>query len=359
MSVEDILPPDVNIRDALDPSSGEQLATACQALDLPVPPEDGAPGSGSPERLARARAERQKRLSEALSLTLPLVRSSDYDIQVLTVWMRLSIEAGGGLGGAEQALSVMGQMLNRGWSALADANARQTEREREKLQRKWGRYLDAVFEQLYLWLAREHERRPEVLCASLRQAAPEWQSWCADIERGLAGSGVRVGRYETVRQLLEQLCRAPVAPTLGAAKPGAAEPPRSSEAPAPPEVGAEQGAITAADARALLQVSTRFWELQRRLSAFVELLERREYEKAGIVAADLRHTLEQFDVASYFPGLFARYFECCAEHARQLIEHRPDEAALRSSALSWLYRTDLDRFLELRATRSVDSRGVG
>lgn len=361
MSLEDLLPIDLSIQDALDPSSREQLATACQALDLPVPPEDGAPGGGSPERLARARAERQERLSEALALASPLVKSSGYDIQALTVSMRLSIEAGGLLG-SEQALSVLGQVLNRGWSGLARVSAELPEREREKRQRKWGRYLDAVFEQLYLWLSREWERQPEALCTRLRQAAPTWQRLRSEIERGLASTGVRVARYDSVSQLLEQLCRASEAPTPAApALAGGAvtpEPAPSGEPSASSEAGVEQvanaGSGLATEARALLQVSSHFWELQQRLAAFAELLERREYEKAGIVAADLRATLEHFDVARYFPGLFARYFECCAEHARHLAEHRPDEGALRSSALSWLYRTDLSRFLELRATPRVE-----
>jgi hypothetical protein len=94
-------------------------------------------------------------------------------------------------------------------------------------------------------------------------------------------------------------------------------------------------------------VSPRCWELERRLAAFDALLARGEYEKAGIVESDLRESLEHFDVAAYFPGLFARYFEGCAAHAERLARHRPDPGALRALALSSLYRTDIERFLEL------------
>lgn len=350
MSLDDLLPPDVSVQDALDPSHGEQLATACQALDLPVPPPEGTPGAGSPERLARARAERQRRLTEALASTLPLVKSSGHDIQTLAVAMRLSIEANG-LTGSEQALSVLGQMLNRGWSGLARLSSQLPQGDREKQQRKWGRYLDAVFEQLYLWLAREHEREPEATCASLQQAAAAWQTLLSDIERGLDGAGVRLARYESARQLLEQLCRPPAAAAPAREAP-TVQPTTSDAGEGASEPSAEQGAAGPGQSPpvALLQVSAHFGELQQRLAAFARLLERREYEKAGIVAADLRETLEHFDVARYFPALFARYFECCAENARQLAEHRPDEGALRSSALSSLYRTDLTRFMELRAT---------
>lgn len=359
MNLVELLPPDFSVRDSLDPSTAEQLATACQRLDVPVPPPDETPGSSPTQRLVRARAERQQLLNEALDMAVSLVQSSAYDIQALAVLMRLSIEANG-LEGCEQALAVLSQMLNRGWSDLAAASAQQPEREREKLQRRWGRYLDAVFEQLYLWLAREHERDAQALGQTLQQSAERWQALRLDVERGLGGAGARVSRFEAASQLLENLCRAPrlaePAQVVERAGSGGAPMPSTRVAAAitatsdaQPDPGAGGTPV-----RALLEVSGRFWELQQRLAAFAELLERREYEKAGIVEADLRKTLERFDVASYFPGLFAQYFGACAEHARQLAEHRPDEGAMRSSSLASLYRTDLRTFLQFPARAGAD-----
>jgi hypothetical protein len=359
MQIAQLLPPDFTVNDALDARSADQLASACQCLDIPLPALAEA-SDASANRLARARAERQGRLSEALTQALGLVQSSGYDIQALTVLMRLSIEADG-LDGAEQALLVLSRMLNQGWSGLLGLSSQQPERERAKLQRKWGRYLDAVFEQLYLWLAREHELDRDGLAERLASSREVWITLRDDVARGLANSTAHVARFEAVSGLLEGLCRAPsVASAATAPEPGTHA---SSLAPArglseaepadrPPADGGHQG-------RALLQVSGRFWELDQRLAAFADLLGRREYEKAGIVAADLQRTLDQFDVAAYFPGLFARYFEFCAEHARPLLQHQPDEAGLRSSALSRLYRTDLPRFLALPANGSQRAESGG
>jgi hypothetical protein len=353
MQIAELLAPDFMVNDALDARSADQLASACQCLDITLPALAAPSDAASENRLARARAERQTRLSEALAQALGLVQSSGYDIQALTVLMRLSIEADG-LAGAEQALLVLSRMLNQGWSGLLGSIREQPEREREKLQRKWGRYLDAVFEQLYLWLAREHERDRDGLAERLGSRRGAWTTLRGEVERGLASSSAHVARFEAVSGLLEGLCRA-ASPELAAAEPStatsASDVKAASLAPTRALSDAEPGdrvaPAAAHEARALLQVSGRFWELNQRLAAFAELLGRREYEKAGIVAADLQKTLDQFDVAAYFPGLFARYFEFCAEHARPLLQHQPDEAGLRSAALARLYRTDLPRFLAL------------
>jgi hypothetical protein len=354
MKIIEQLPSEFTVRDALDARCADQLASACQCLDIALPaPADAS--DASVNRMERAHAERQGRLSEALTQAFGLAQSSGYDIQALTVLMRLSIEANG-LEGAEQALLVLSRMLNQGWSGLLRSSGEQPERQREKLQRKWGRYLDAVFEQLYLWLAREHERDRDGLAERLGSSREAWITLRDDVARGLASSTAHVARFEAVSTLLEGLCRAPSSdsaaveplfPEQASGVEGSSLAPTRGLSDAQREDRAPSDA--AHEPRALLQVSGRFWELEQRLGAFAELLGRREYEKAGIVGADLQKTLDQFDVAAYFPGLFARYFEFCAEHARPLLQHQPDETGLRSSALSRLYRTDLPRFLALPA----------
>jgi hypothetical protein len=100
---------------------------------------------------------------------------------------------------------------------------------------------------------------------------------------------------------------------------------------------------------ALLEVSPRFWELSQRLAAFRVLLERRELDKARIVAHELGEVLAHFDVASFFPGLFASYFELSARHADAL--SGPELDPVRRANLAQLYRTDLSRFLQLSLER--------
>jgi hypothetical protein len=195
----------------------------------------------------------------------------------------------------------------------------------------------------------------------MAEAAAGWPEALDGIERGLRVSALPSGRFDAVGRVLRELAQL-ASPVVGVADtPFAAATPApaalaegaaSAGDPGGPRVRLDAGvAGGAAPARtslsAELRVSEHFWELQRRLSAFDVLLANGEFEKAGIVESDLRESLEHFDVAAFFPGLFARYFERCAEHATALAQHRPEPSALRTSALSRLYRTDLERFLGL------------
>jgi hypothetical protein len=370
MNIAERLPSGFILSDALGARDADQLASFAQLLERTLPLEEPAPSAAAQQRAAKARNERSQQLGAALEQALPLLESSRYDVQVLAVLLRLRIEADG-LDGSLDALVVVGRMLNEGWSGLEASLGPRAPREGDKLRRKWARYVDAVFEQLYSWLARERERDERRLATALAEAAPRWGAGLESIERGLAAVSLPVGRFDAVERVVRDSARAAEAAAVaaeeaagaaGAAAAGAraaAAAPRASVRPAPSGERDREisgGGASAADgdrerpsasATTTLRVSARFWELERRLAAFDTLLARGEFEKAGIVESDLRESLEHFDVAAHFPGLFARYFEGCAAHAERLARHRPDRSALRASALASLYRTDLERFLEL------------
>lgn len=353
------LPSGFQLRDQLDARSAEPLGSASQALDIALPLDSPNPSRAELERAAKARAERARQLNLALEAALPLVERSGYDIQALTVVLRLLVEAEG-VGGIRDGLDVLGRMLNEGSSGLVASLADKAARDREKLVRKWGRYLDAVFEQMYSWLARARERDVRGLAGAVAEAAAGWPEALDGIERGLRASALPSGRFEAVGRALRELSQLASPALVGTD--AAAEPPgavvEAGAGAADPVGGRAEGGVPAvvaesarASSSAELRVSERFWELQRRLSAFDVLLANGEFEKAGIVESDLRESLEHFDVAAFFPALFARYFESCAEHATALARHRPEASALRSSALSRLYRTDLERFLGLGSNK--------
>jgi hypothetical protein len=366
MNIAERLPSGFILSDALGARDADQLASFAQLLERTLPLEEPAPGAAAQQRAAKARNERSQQLGAALEQALPLLESSRYDIQVLAVLLRLRIEADG-LDGGLDALVVVGRMLNEGWSGLEASLGPRAPREGDKLRRKWARYVDAVFEQLYSWLARERERDERRLATALAEAAPRWGAALESIERGLAAVSLPVGRFDAVERVVRDSARAAEAAAVaaeeaaGAAAAGAraAAAPRASVRPGPSgerdrEISGDGASAADSDrerpsasATTALRVSARFWELERRLAAFDTLLARGEFEKAGIVESDLRESLEHFDVAAHFPGLFARYFEGCAAHAERLARHRPDRSALRASALASLYRTDLERFLEL------------
>ena len=367
MNIAERLPSGFTLSDGLDARGADQLASFAQLLERTLPLEEPTPSAAARERAARARSERSQQLGAAVEQALPLLEPSRYDIQVLAVLLRLRIE-GDGLDGSLDALVVVGRMLNEGWSGLEASLAARAPRERDKQRRKWARYVDAVFEQLYSWLARERERDERKLATALAEASPRWNAALESIERGLAAVSLPVGRFDAVERVVRDSARAAEAAaaaeeTAGTAAAGARPAGAAPRASVRPPPSSEAGREPASDASAAaesererpsasaittpLRVSPRFWELERRLAAFDALLARGEYEKAGIVESDLRESLEHFDVAAYFPALFARYFEGCAAHAERLARHRPDRSALRASALASLYRTDLERFLEL------------
>jgi len=381
MNIADHLPSGFALSDGLDARAADQLASFAQLLERSLPLEEPQPSPAARERAAQARAERARQLGAALEQALPLIESSRYDIQVLAVLLRLRIEAAG-LDGSLDALVVLGRMLNEAWSGLAASLSARPPRDRDKQRRKWARYVDAVFEQLHSWLARERERDERGLitgvgalgATSFAAAAPRWIAELGNIERGFGVASLPVGRFDAVERVVKDLAlsveagaRAAGGAAASAGAPSEVATSRGSVRPAAhaasalganagpgdggardAESGARERANDAVAASTELRVSQRFWELERRLAAFDALLARGEYEKAGIVESDLRESLDHFDVAAYFPALFARYFEGCAAHAERLARHRPDKGALRASALASLYRTDLERFLELR-----------
>jgi hypothetical protein len=363
MELDDLLSLEFDVSDALEPSRRALLASACQQLDIaPARPSLGA------ARAARVEGERRKALRQALATTHELVASSRFDLQVLAVLMRLCVEVHGVVG-VRAALSMIVKLIDQSWGALERDRELVSGSEREKLDRRRGSYLDAVFEQIYVWIARERERS----AAELAQAfVPERSAWLELVERvdnRVARSSSKVSRWALTREALDACLRASEAPAHEAEAPATppvqSEPPVSaaplsvaslvastSDPPAAQPVAAPVVAIAPAleQATAQLEVSPRFWELSQRLAAFRVLLEGGQIDKARIVAHDLGEVLEHFDVASFFPGLFAGYFELSARHAEALSGAAPLDA-VRRAALAQLYRTDLNRFLQLSLDR--------
>lgn len=392
MQLDDLLSQDFEVSDALDPARRAALASACQQLDVaPARPSLGAAES------MRVEAERQRALRYALTATRELVVASRFDLQVLAVLLRLLVEVEG-VAGVRGALSLVAKLLDRSWGGLELMRAETSGAARDKLDRRRGSYLDAVFAQIYFWLARERERAPAALAQAFALDAAAWLELLERVDACLARCSSKISRWEPTRQALDVLLRVPNGEAPGQAAPVTPVAPVAAVAPAAAAVHAapasstagprgvlealasaaveagasasngdtERGkasdvasaAVTPSDgvvgvaATAVLEVSPRFWELQRRLAAFGALLDSGQIDKARIVARELGQTLEHFDVAGLFPGLFAGYFELSARHAEALSKGDALDSA-RSAALAQLSRTDLTRFMQL----SLERRG--
>ena len=317
-------------------------------------------------------------MRQALTTTQELVASTGFDLQVLAVLMRLCVEVQG-VDGVRAALSMIVKLLDQSWGALERGRALVSGPERDKLDRRRGSYLDAVFEQAYFWLARERERSAAELARAFVADHVGWLELLDRVDAGVARASSKVSRWALTREALEACLRAaeqlaeaaaaaqappvdgntPVVATPTSVVPISVAPVPAPSVPVPtvapaPAVAPVQAAPAiepvATGPTALLEVSPRFWELQQRLAAFRVLLDGAELDKARIVAHDLRELLEHFDVASFFPGLFAGYFELSARHAEVLSGPEPLDS-VRRSALAQLYRTDLTRFLQLSLER--------
>lgn len=159
-----------------------------------------------------------------------------------------------------------------------------------------------------------------------------------DLEQSAAPAEDERPESETANELETTPMEVPAVSEVYATSAAASEAPRS---------GTHRLVV---EGEATLRVSPQFVLLTQRLSAFSELLRDRQYARASLVAVDLQRTLESFDVAAYFPDLFAEFFVGCAEHAAELAQFgaSPDDPGWH--ALNRLYQTDLPRFLKLRSS---------
>jgi len=94
-----------------------------------------------------------------------------------------------------------------------------------------------------------------------------------------------------------------------------------------------------------LPVSPALSQLMRKLAAFDTLVERADFRRAGVVAADILSLIDHFDPRVYLPALFSRFFaglSTCAEQVEPLLQ---TTETLSFRALDQLYRVDLETFL--------------
>src|SRR5262245_1205913 len=202
MEIDDLLSLEFDVSDALEPSRRAALASACQQLDIaPARPSLGA------TEAARVELERKKALRQALATTHELVTSTRFDLQVLAVLMRLCVEVHG-VEGVRTALSMIVKLLDRSWSTLERGRELASGPEREKLDRRRGSYLDAVFAQIYFWLARERERSAVELAQAFVAERAGWVDLVERVDAQLARSSSKVSRWALTHDALEACLRA-------------------------------------------------------------------------------------------------------------------------------------------------------
>jgi hypothetical protein len=99
----------------------------------------------------------------------------------------------------------------------------------------------------------------------------------------------------------------------------------------------------------VLPVSPALAQLMRKLEAFDTLVERQDFRRASVVAADVLAVVESFDPRVYLPMLFSRFFAGLSTHADEVEPLLGSTESLSFRALDQLYKVDLDTFLEQAA----------
>jgi hypothetical protein len=113
-----------------------------------------------------------------------------------------------------------------------------------------------------------------------------------------------------------------------------------------------------AGGKVTLRASNHFFELLEKLRAFETLIARNECGKAAIVAQDIQQTIANFDPRLFFPELFAGFFEGLASRADELAAFGAQLEAPSWSALTQLYRVDLEAFLRTGGKPRIGGRGA-
>ena len=108
---------------------------------------------------------------------------------------------------------------------------------------------------------------------------------------------------------------------------------------------AESPRSAAVSAGPTMPVSPALAQLMRKLDAFNTLVERQDFQRASVVAADVLNVVEHFDPRVYLPALFSRFFAGLSTTAEQVEPLLQSTETLSFRALDQLYRVDLETFL--------------
>jgi hypothetical protein len=102
-----------------------------------------------------------------------------------------------------------------------------------------------------------------------------------------------------------------------------------------------------------MAVSPALAQLMRKLAAFDTLVERQDFRRATVVAADVLQVVEHFDPRVYLPAVFSRFFAGLSVAAEEVEPLLQGTDSLSFRALDQLYRVDLDTFLAQEDNRSA------
>ena len=338
MSVSELLNKDFALRDGL--KGAQVLALEEVRATLELQGSETAPQS----------EQATEGTSELLGRALELFEATEYDVQAWVMLVRVLAEAGTA-GGAFLALQLVHKGLGKPWEELE--RAAEHTAEPGKGAARLGRHVDALMGRLYESLAYAQEREPPRLQRALEGEGEAWSVLLDAVEQSLSERKLAGANWDSLNRLIQSAVSArdrAEADLTTAHAPSAGtdleqEPTAAPSDPTGTEMEPATDAAAVHSDHVALRVSKEFFELRRRLEAFQILVGRHDFEKAALVASELSECLNQFDVTSFFPDLFASLFEGQIKYAAELEPFSTRGDGMRERSLRQLYRTALDRFL--------------
>ncbi|MFL5349777.1 MAG: type VI secretion system protein IglI family protein [Hyalangium sp.] len=267
-----------------------------------------------------------------------LLREGLYDVRLVGPYL-LGLFLEGGMAAMPAMFQSLSSMLLRNWQffgprerkdVFADGGLRWLLKVLNKHLEHHERLKDQTWQ---AWSAPAN-REP------LEQALTLSEEIFASFSRVLPSNGCEAPFRRLTQWLEGHLQSLPEPVSAQPSEPGPEEAPDERE---PSEPGRPASAATAGPS---IPVSPAMAELMRKLAAFNTLVEREDFTRATVVAADVMAVIERFDPRVYLPSLFSRFFAGLSTHAEQVEPLLQGTDALSFRALDQLYRVDLDTFLK-------------
>lgn len=304
---------------------------------------DGEPGLQTTDSRLTAVSDLadRRQFKEAADLAESLLDEQIYDIRPISVLLYQAFIEDGFLALGD-IFQVCTALVGKNVEAVGPARRRD-----EHIIRRFSWLFTAIYDALEY---HERKRTPEwsrwndhTLVAAIDEAISQGQTLRAELDR------------EPFRQAHASLSK--VTDWIGKYRQGFAvqkaaevQAPEAASAPAPQAASApaagESGSLEPVRRRVELLVSYPFIDLVSKLKSFETLLEKREYEKAALVADDIISTLDNFDPRVYFPELLGPFSASLSKNIHTLSEYWQNRDTVPWRALSQYYQADRKGFTE-------------
>lgn len=285
--------------------------------------------------------------AKAAEQTEALIREDILDVRVIGYYL-YGIFSERGLGSLGDILGVISRLFGENFEAVGPAKKRDVH-----FQSGIGWFLNRIVKRL----GDEEKKKGD-----------DWNAWIGAVNAETAGAYLEKSDalnkamlakmqspklsdpLKKLQDWLKAYQKLVYVPEKPAEKP--AEAPKEEKAEAKPggAAAARGGAAVAGGEqvvfdRPMAEGSFHLQELIDRLKAFEVLCQRKQFEKASLVAAEIAATIEKFDPRLYFPRLFAGYSSLLAQHFDAISKHWENKEQPAWKAQEQLLRVDLAAFV--------------